>query len=164
MRLSTTRSYQIWNFGCSHIAIIQLPKWSSGCKQQLQVSASFPAYPVCHLVVLIVAAQNKTRWSALKQIQFICASARLQLQTKIDSKRIKKTSHTSWILACTENTSPELHNSNTNMAWWCHSSTCQKEDLYRLSTKQNMQYIIHIRSFGDACSELHWQLWHIARV
>jgi hypothetical protein len=49
-------------------------------------------------------------------------------------------------LARTENISTELHNSNTNMAWWCHRSACQKEDLYRLSRNQNMHYIIHIRS------------------
>jgi hypothetical protein len=90
---------------------------SSGCEQQLQVSASLPAHPACHLVILIVAAQNKTRWSALEQIQFICASARLQLhRLKLTARELKRPATHLGFLARTENISTELHNSNTNMA------------------------------------------------
>jgi hypothetical protein len=119
-----------------------LPSDHPAASSSFRFQLSLPAYPDCHLVVLIVAAQNKTRWSALEQIQFICASARLQLhRLKLTARELKRlATHASWILARTENISPELHNSNTNMAWWCHRLACQQEDLYRLSTKQNMQY------------------------
>jgi hypothetical protein len=122
MHAAQQASSKYETIGCSHIAIIPLPSDASGCGQQLQVLGSLACaarLTASHLVILLnVLTQNKTWWSAHKQIHIICAFAWLKLQRLMWARELKS-KNMSWAANSSyKNIQPLFRNKWLNQSTW----------------------------------------------